>query len=576
MTLGKVWVVTVWLGGLGLLVIAPVQAQEGPGFAYPEWFDLPLAHEAGALYPPARAAVRTVAPALPPEALWSNGYQSVQVNVDANGKNIVGDAANEPSLAVDPTNPNRIVIGWRQFDSIQSDFREAGWAYSKTNGRSWTFPGVLEQNVFRSDPVLAADAQGNFYYCSLRNTSPYTCQMFKSTNHGVSWVGPIPAYGGDKEWMEIDRTGGIGEGNLYVAWDYAGCCGNNWFTRSTDGGLTYMTPIEIPTRPYWGTVAIGPNGEVYISGGANGSNVFRCVRSSNAKDPKVTPVFELAVTVDLGGTFRYYLQGNTPNPEGLLGQVWIAVDRSDGPTRGYVYMLSSVDPPGNDPMDVMFARSTDGGQTWSSPKRINDDAPGTNAWQWYGTLAVAPNGRLDVIWNDTRNGGGDPRLSEVFYSSSNDGGATWSKNEPITPQFNSHLGWPIQRKLGDYYDMKSDKVGASVAYAATFNGEEDVYYLRIGDYDCNGNGIPDQRDIAEGRSTDLNHNGIPDECEGLGDLNCDEVTNNFDIDPFVLALTDPAGYAKAYPNCDRQRADINGDGAVDNFDIDPFVKLLTP
>jgi len=62
----------------------------------------------------------------------------------------------------------------------------------------------------------------------------------------------------------------------------------------------------------------------------------------------------------------------------------------------------------------------------------------------------------------------------------------------------------------------------------------------------------------------------------LGDLNCDGAVNNFDIDPFVLALSDPAGYAKQYPNCDRMLADCNGDGVVNNFDIDPFVKLLTP
>lgn len=61
----------------------------------------------------------------------------------------------------------------------------------------------------------------------------------------------------------------------------------------------------------------------------------------------------------------------------------------------------------------------------------------------------------------------------------------------------------------------------------------------------------------------------------LGDLNCDGTVNNFDIDAFVLALTDPAGYQAAYPDCDINLADINGDGAVNNFDIDPFVALLT-
>jgi hypothetical protein len=68
-------------------------------------------------------------------------------------------------------------------------------------------------------------------------------------------------------------------------------------------------------------------------------------------------------------------------------------------------------------------------------------------------------------------------------------------------------------KIGDYYDMVSDLVGAHVAWAATFNNEQDVYYLRIGDYDCNSNGVGDAIDIASGTSVDGNGNGIPDECE---------------------------------------------------------------
>ena len=60
-----------------------------------------------------------------------------------------------------------------------------------------------------------------------------------------------------------------------------------------------------------------------------------------------------------------------------------------------------------------------------------------------------------------------------------------------------------------------------------------------------------------------------------GDLNCDGMIDAFDIDPFVLALTDPVGYAQQFPDCDRMLADIDGDGDIDAFDIDPFVTLLT-
>src|ERR1043165_1975645 len=42
-------------------------------------------------------------------------FTSVQVNVDASGQNIVGDAANECSISVDPTDSSKKVIAWRQF-----------------------------------------------------------------------------------------------------------------------------------------------------------------------------------------------------------------------------------------------------------------------------------------------------------------------------------------------------------------------------------------------------------------------------------------------------------------------------
>lgn len=61
----------------------------------------------------------------------------------------------------------------------------------------------------------------------------------------------------------------------------------------------------------------------------------------------------------------------------------------------------------------------------------------------------------------------------------------------------------------------------------------------------------------------------------FGDVNCDNVINPFDIDPFILALTDEAAYAAAYPNCDRATADCNHDTQVNPFDIDAFIYLLT-
>jgi hypothetical protein len=60
----------------------------------------------------------------------------------------------------------------------------------------------------------------------------------------------------------------------------------------------------------------------------------------------------------------------------------------------------------------------------------------------------------------------------------------------------------------------------------------------------------------------------------LGDVNCDGAVDTADIDAFVLALVNPAGYAAAYPDCDIMLADCNLDGAVDTADIDAFVALI--
>ena len=450
-------------------------------------------------------------------------YVSVQVNVDSNGFNIPGDAANEPSLAVDPTNPARMVIGWRQFDSVSSNFRQAGVAYSHDGGQSWTFPGVLSPGVFSSDPVLDCDSEGDFYYYALqpdRNDIPWACFLYKSFDGGVTWPQMTYARGGDKAWMSIDRTGGAGDGNIYTVWNRQfSCCDGVSMARSTDGGLTIPPAFPLPRTLQWGTTSVGPDGELYVSGVS-----FYVAKSSNAWNSLQTPVFDFVSNVNLGGAIR---PGSGPNPGGLLGQAWVATDHSESSTRGNVYLMCSIQPAfGSDPLDVMFSRSTDGGLTWSSPIRINDDPEEAGNWQWFGTMSVAPNGRIDIVWNDTRNHLSG-YTSELYYSFSTDGGLTWSANVQVSPSFNPNIGYPNQNKLGDYYDMVSDNLGVSLAYAATFNGEQDIYFLRIGTRDCNGNEIDDLDDITFGTSLDCNTNDLPDECET--DCNTNGIPDDCDL-----------------------------------------------
>jgi len=404
-------------------------------------------------------------------------FFTIQVNVNPGGENIFGDAANEPTIAVDPVNPDRMVIGWRQFDNVNSNFRQAGYSYTSDAGQSWTFPGVIDPGIFRSDPVLECDADGNFYYNSLtKNSGVHSCQVFKSVNGGVLWNPGAEAQGGDKQWMVIDKGEGIGAGNIYSFWtSYYSMCLPGHFTRSIDEGNSFESCEVVDGNPYWGTMAVGPDGELYIVGSGLWDGLV-VAKSTTAQNPGFPVYWDFAQQVEMDG----YLDAQVPvNPAGLLGQANIDVDRSEGPGRGNVYVLASmIRNSTGDPGDVMFARSTDGGETWSAPVRINDDQGNTNT-QWFGTLSVAPNGRIDAVWLDTRDALYGTCFSALYYTYSDDQGESWSVNEKLSDLFDPHIGWPQQDKMGDYFDMESDETGVHLGWANTFNGEQDVYYGHI-------------------------------------------------------------------------------------------------
>src|SRR5439155_16982893 len=265
-------------------------------------------------------------------------YTSYQVNVNANGNNVVGDAANEPSICVDPTNGNKMSIGWRQFDNVSSNFRQAGFAHTNNGGRTWLSAGVLQHNVFRSDPVLNSDSAGHFFYLSLLQT--FFDDLWRSLNGGQSWTYLAPAYGGDKEWFTIDNTNSTGHGFQYQSWSGDGNnYGGRQFTRSTNGGLTWMNPIDTPNSPAFGTLDVDSNGNLFIGGVELEGGQIWCVRSTNAKNGAVVPNFDQSTAVDLGGKI---VAGQLINPQGLAGQIFLAVDRSGTSTNNNIYMLASV------------------------------------------------------------------------------------------------------------------------------------------------------------------------------------------------------------------------------------------
>ena len=181
--------------------------------------------------------------------------RGVQINIDpTTGEDIIGDAANEPTLSVSPIDPDILVCGWRQFDTVNSSFRKAGFAYSDDGGSTWTNGGTLTRppglpkNTQQTDPVLSVDSDGAFYFWSEVFDPVFGQYVYKSFTGGASWEELFPVEenptSGDKGWITVDRTGGIGNGHVYGGWTnftLDGMC----FVRSIDGGETYSPAARI-------------------------------------------------------------------------------------------------------------------------------------------------------------------------------------------------------------------------------------------------------------------------------------------------------------------------------------------
>lgn len=433
-----------------------------------------------------------------PAALAQDDGRGIQINTDALGRDLFGDAGNEPSIGISPVNERLMVIGWRQFPTVNSDARYAGLAYSVDGGENWFNIGPLAPppgqplNSQQTDPLIDADNQGVFYYWNeiFRPNPPTKQFLHMSFDGGITWPQATqvenPAAPGDKEWFVIDKTGGIGEGHIYGGWNHFDL-GGHCFVRSTDGGMSFSRPVRIAdaSGTQWMLqFAVGPEGEVYAAWRNDSRDLIYVTKSTRAKNPADTPLFD---AFGSGGQYGLDLvldvnanPGFTPiNPVGF-NQLYIDVDRSNGVRRGWVYALFSSDRRSNDPADIAFARSEDGGFNWVTGIRVNDDPANARAYQWMPAMAVAPNGRIDAAWYDTRNDLSDPTPeSQLTYSYSINGGDTWAPNRILTAPFDTTVGYPSQEKIGDYIQGRATDQAFHLAYAATFNGGQDVFFKKI-------------------------------------------------------------------------------------------------
>jgi hypothetical protein len=142
-----------------------------------------------------------------------------------------------------------------------------------------------------------------------------------------------------------------------------------------------------------------------------------------------------------------------------VGSFVTVVWAPNGGPQGTLHVVSDglEDPVAAGVTDIYYYRSTDGGKTWTDRRNVTDDDPKQAFPQVYPNIAVAPNGRVDIAFFDTRNDPGT-RSNDVYYTTSSDNGSTWSKNMRITDM-------SIDRKIGVF--ANNADVNAPPGLAAT-------------------------------------------------------------------------------------------------------------
>ncbi|MGH9280568.1 MAG: exo-alpha-sialidase [Acidimicrobiales bacterium] len=224
------------------------------------------------------------------------------------------------------------------------------------------------------------------------------------------------------------------------------------------------------TAPPAGSRAAQPN-QVANFGGSNPSvtvdgkgNLYSAwVFTSANIDPAPQFAHFLSKSSDKGKTWTTSqispFSANNTNGYNALHLAWSPKGGAEGSLH-FVYDGSN-QPKISNFTQVFYRRSVDGGVTWSDVKVMNDTDPAKFTYSGDPNVAVAPNGRVDVAWWDTRN---DPGIAanDVYYASSDDGGVTWSKNTRVTDRV-------IDRKIGVYssnFDLAGPPgIGSTDEYA---------------------------------------------------------------------------------------------------------------
>ncbi|MEO8289064.1 MAG: S-layer homology domain-containing protein [Chloroflexota bacterium] len=415
------------------------------------------------------AAPRTGSPSVFRPLDLPNWGTNQRANTDTQSPN---RAQQEPSIAVNPTNPLNIVAAAK--DERGGVNTKQIWIYTSTDGGStWInqqFPLRAPQSPYSSDPVVKFDDDGLLYVTAL----PYGggaagIQVSRSTDGGITFLPATQVTtngNADKEWMWVDNyPSSPYYHRVYVAWmDFSP---GFRVTYSTDRGLTWTVSSAGPSAYQFPMPIVYPNGDVQTI--YMGFSSYMSIRSTDGGVTWANPT-----------SLVNYVDANCP-PDNPGCSIWrlnsvpvIAVNRNNG---NAVTVWADG---GDGTATIRFSRGSANGTVWTASQVLA--APGVaNTYQVEPWVEADENGTFHAIWYDDRE---NPNTSifNIYYSQSTDDGATWSTAVRIsTATSDLRIGIPSSyaQAAGDYINVTAAQGNVYAVWTDTRSGTgEDIYVVR--------------------------------------------------------------------------------------------------
>ncbi|MDQ6803545.1 MAG: glycoside hydrolase, partial [Actinomycetota bacterium] len=378
-------------------------------------------------------------------------------------------ANNTPNVASDPVNPANLVVA----NKVDSPTYSCALNVSFDGGSHWAqtpipVPGTAGHVPECYAPDASFGADGTLYVSFVtlagRANAPHGAYLVTSRDGGQTLSPPIPTpLGRDAFQIRVAADPRV-SGRVYLVWLKAaeplvlygfGTTGNPIEAiRSDNGGRTWMTATQVSApgqaRIISPALAFGPHGQLYVSylnlegdsldySGASGGRVGAPYSGQWQ--------LELARSLNRGASWTASTVGNVAPARRFIVYTPPYPSLAVDPASGQLYVAFENAHNGHSDADLWTLRP--GARSWSPPVRVNDTPLNDATDQYLPTVAVAPNGRVDVVYYDRR---ADPTnvLNQVSLQSSYDHGKTFTRHLVLSDRpFSSRIGFGATRGLAD-------------------------------------------------------------------------------------------------------------------------------